>query len=175
MRISLIACINKVNALGKDNELLYHIKEDLANFKRLTLGNIIIMGKTTYESLPKKPLPNRTTIIISSDEDYNPQTSDGSDIVYVCDTIESALLTAETICDGKEVFVVGGASIYNQFINQGLVDTMFLTLVDDETEGDVLFPTINQEEWCTVFKLAAHVEENQPSYEFLILKKNKND
>ena len=175
MRISLIACINKVNALGKNNDLLYHIKEDLVNFKRLTLGNIIIMGKTTYESLPKKPLPNRTTIIISSDENYNPQVSDDADTVYVCDTIESALSTAETICEGKEVFVVGGASIYHQFINQRLVDTMFLTVVDDDAEGDVSFPSINQEDFRTVFKLTAHVEEGKPSYEFLILKKNKND
>lgn len=173
MEVSLIVCINKVNALGKDNKLLYHIKEDLANFKRLTLGNILIMGKNTYESLPKKPLSKRTTIIIADDKEYKPEVSEGEE-VFVCDSIESALSTAEVISEEKEVFVVGGASIYRQFIEQDLVDTMFITLVDDDMKGDVVFPNINESEWQTIFKVEAHHEENQPRYGYIILKKKKN-
>lgn len=141
MRIKLIACINQVNALGKDNNLLYHISSDLANFKRLTMGGVLIMGKNTYESLPKKPLPNRTTIIICDEADYNPQ-NDGDQSVFVADSIPSALSIVETL-DNENVFVVGGASIYTQFIDGGLVDEMYLTIVDDDTEGDVTFPEIN--------------------------------
>lgn len=145
MRIKLIACINHVNALGKDNSLLYHISSDLANFKRLTIGGVLIMGKNTYESLPKKPLPNRTTIIICNEENYNPQ-NNGDNAVFVADSIPSALSIAETL-DNENVFVVGGASIYTQFIESGLVDEMYLTIVDDETEGDVVFPEISSTQY----------------------------
>ena len=150
MKIKLIACINKVNALGKNNELLYHIPSDLANFKRLTINEVIIMGKNTYESLPKKPLPNRTTIIINDDMEYLPKV-EGEDSVFIADSIQSALSIAETL-DCESVWVVGGASIYSQFIAKKIVDEMFLTVVDDDTEGDVTFPLINEDEFILRYK-----------------------
>lgn len=168
MDISLIACINKANALGKDNKLLYHIKSDLSTFKTLTTHNIIIMGKNTYESLPKKPLPNRTTIIITNEKDYNPEVAEDS-TVFVCDSIESAIMTAETIINNDEkIFVVGGASIYRQFLEQKLVKRMFLTVVDDDAEGDVFFPEINHEEWETIVKMPP-INENGVVYNFMIM------
>lgn len=157
MKIKLIACINNVNALGKDNQLLYHLKSDLSNFKSLTMGGILIMGKNTYESIPQKPLPHRTTIIICNEEDYVPECKEGKE-VYVVDSIESALGVIETF-DNDNVWVVGGASIYKQFIEQDLVDTMVLTIVDDDTPGDVTFPTVDLNKYRLAYQSAPMSEE----------------
>ena len=70
MKFIIIACVNELNYIGKDNKLLYTIKEDLNHFKNLTNGNVVIMGRKTYESLPKKPLPNRINIILTRDKNY---------------------------------------------------------------------------------------------------------
>ncbi len=173
MKINLIACINQVNALGKNNVLLYHISSDLANFKRLTLGKVIIMGKNTYESLPKKPLPNRTTIIICNEEDYTPS-AETNDDVFIVDSIEAALNTAETL-NVEEVFVVGGASIYKQFMEQDLVDKMFITLVNDETEGDVEFPQIDSTKWVIRYLSDAMkaASKGKLTYNFIIYERIK--
>ena len=173
MEINLIACINKVNALGKDNELLYHISSDLKNFKSLTMNGIIIMGKNTYESLPKKPLPNRTTIIICNEENYTPFVEENKS-VFVADSIPTALGIAETL-PNKNVWVIGGASIYRQFIEQGLVDKLYLTVVDDDTQGDVHFPTFGDIDYRLLFKTPTIKETERGrllSYQFHIYEKN---
>ena len=151
MRIKLIACINNVHALGKDNELLYHIPSDLANFKRLTMNEVVVMGRNTYESLPKKPLPNRTSIVISSDVEYQPSVSNDSDSVFVADSIESAISIAETL-DCNTIWVIGGASIYEQFVAKKMADEIYLTVVDDELEGDVVFPYIDENQFTLRYK-----------------------
>lgn len=174
MRIKLIACINKVNALGKNNELLYHIKSDLANFKRLTLNEVIIMGRNTYESLPKKPLPNRTSIIISHNMEYQP-TVGNSDSVFVADSIESAISIAETL-DCESIWVIGGASIYEQFIARKLVDEIYLTVVDDELEGDVFFPYIDENQFTLRYKSNPIIEgdeDSSVSHSFQIYERKK--
>ena len=114
MKFRIIACINKNFALGKDGNLLYHIKGDLANFKRMTTNNVIIMGRKTFESLPNsQPLPNRINIVITSNNDWK---IDGEyDNLFVVDSIEMAIGFCEAYYSDKECFVIGGESIYTEF------------------------------------------------------------
>lgn len=165
MKINIIACINSVDAIGKDNKLLYRIPSDLLNFKLLTDGRVIIMGRNTYESLPKKPLKNRIHIIISSDADYTPTCREG-ETVYVVNSIDAAIQTAETF-GIEEVFVIGGASVYRQFMEQDNVDKLFITLVEDEEEGDVHFPAIEDSKWQlrSITDAMTHLIEDEETHQ----------
>ncbi len=131
----MIAAAAENNALGKDNELVWHLPNDFKRFKNLTSGHHIIMGRKTFESFPK-PLPNRTHIVISRNEDYNPEGC------IVVDSIEKAL----EICPKDQVsFIIGGGEIYKlglEFSNK-----IELTLVHHSFEADAFFPEINLEEW----------------------------
>src|SRR5665647_865800 len=105
--ISIIVAVSEDWGIGKDNELLWHIAEDLKRFKKLTLGNAVIMGKKTWESLPKRPLPGRKNIVLTDDPE---EVIEGSITAY---SIDDALSKCET---GEEIFIIGGGSIYSQFM-----------------------------------------------------------
>jgi len=136
MTISIIAAIAENNVIGKDNDLIWHISEDLKRFKKLTSGHAIIMGRRTYESLPFKPLPKRKNIIISSQKDLK---FEGAIVV---NSIEEAMKE----CDGEdEVFICGGATIYKHFID--IADKMYLTRIHHEFEGDTFFPVYSEDDW----------------------------
>lgn len=169
----IIACINQKMALGKDGNLLYTIKNDLANFARQTRNNVVIMGRKTYESLPNgEPLKDRVNIIITNNEEFS--VNKDYENVYIVNSIEGAVELCEAFFDNKELFVIGGESIYRQFMDSGLVDEMRLTVVKDETEGDVVFPQYNEDEWYTYYKSMAQVstfEGVDKSFYFHILKK----
>lgn len=137
--ISIIAAIGKNRELGRDNDLIWHIKEDLKNFKNLTMGKYIVMGKNTYESLPKH-LEGRKYIVLSSS----------------LSEIENGLLfndfnkLLEFIKDvDEEVMIIGGASIYKLFLP--FADKLYLTEIDSEEKADVYFPDFNKEDYeCNV-------------------------
>ena len=125
----MVVAIAKNNAIGKDNQLLWHLPKDLKHFKEITSGHTIIMGRKTYESVGK-PLPNRRNIIITRQN----ITIEGCEVV---NSIEDAL----KLCAGEdEVFIVGGAEIYKQAM--ALTDRIYLTIVHHEFEGDTYFPEI---------------------------------
>lgn len=137
--ISIIAAIGKNRELGRGNDLIWHIKEDLKNFKNLTMGKYIVMGKNTYESLPKH-LEERKYIVLSSS----------------LSEIENGLLfndfnkLLEFIKDvDEEVMIIGGASIYKLFLP--FADKLYLTEIDSEEKADVYFPDFNKEDYeCNV-------------------------
>lgn len=137
--ISIIAAIGKNRELGRGNDLIWHIKEDLKNFKNLTMGKYIVMGKNTYESLPKH-LEGRKYIVLSSS----------------LSEIENGLLfndfnkLLEFIKDvDEEVMIIGGASIYKLFLS--FADKLYLTEIDSEEKADVYFPDFNKEDYeCNV-------------------------
>lgn len=137
--ISIIAAIGKNRELGRDNDLIWHIKEDLKNFKNLTMDKYIVMGKNTYESLPKH-LEGRKYIVLSSS----------------LSEIENGLLfndfnkLLEFIKDvDEEVMIIGGASIYKLFLP--FADKLYLTEIDSEEKADVYFPDFNKEDYeCNV-------------------------
>lgn len=172
----VIACINTERALGKEGKLLYHIGNDLSNFKSMTTGNVVIMGRTTFESLPGgKPLNDRINIIITGNDEYSVEPADN---VYIVHSVEDAVSMCKTLFPDKEHFVIGGAQIYAQFIESNLVDEMRLTIVKDNTEGDVYFPEYSEDEWYTYYKSMAQVSSWQGvdrAFYYTILKRRKVD
>ena len=139
--ISIIVAVSDDWGIGKDNELLWNISEDMKRFKRLTTGNTVIMGKKTWESLPRRPLPGRTNIVLTDDPK---EIIDGSITAY---SIEDALNKCEK---GKEIFVIGGGSVYRQFMQ--VADRLYITHVHKKAPADVYFPEIDLNIWEVVEK-----------------------
>ena len=170
----IIACINKKNAIGKEGSLLYNIKNDMTNFARQTKFNVVIMGRSTFESLPNKvPLIDRVNIVITSDDDYSIEEYPNSD-VYIAHSIQDAVDLCSTLFYDKEWFVIGGGSIYKQFLDEGLVDEMRLTIVNDDSEGDTHFPEFDRDGWRTYYKSMAQTSTYggvDNSFYFEVLKK----
>jgi dihydrofolate reductase len=133
--IIMIAAVAENNALGKNNDLLWHLPNDFKRFKEITSGHHIIMGRKTFESFPK-PLPNRTHIIISRQKDFHPEGC------IVVENLEKAI----ALCPKNEdSFIIGGGEIYSQSIH--FVDQLDITRVHYSFEADVYFPKIDPEIW----------------------------
>lgn len=129
MRIHIIAAVAKNRAIGYQNKLLYWLPNDLKHFKALTTGHTIIMGRHTFESLPKGALPNRRNVVLSRSQASFPG----------CDTYASLDEALRHCAPDEEVYIIGGASIYEQAI--GKADRLCLTEVDDTpTQADAYFP-----------------------------------
>lgn len=128
--ISLIACIGQNNELGKGNELCFHIKEDMEFFKKMTSGNAVLMGRKTYESIGS-PLKNRINYVLTS----NPDKLEGD--VLACTNLDSFLKNHK-----KDVFVIGGASVYAQSLPYA--DVIYLTEVKDTAQADAFFPDFDK-------------------------------
>jgi len=140
--ITIIAAVANNGVIGKDNDLPWHISEDLKRFKRLTLNNTVLMGRKTFESILDrlgKPLPKRTNIIITRQADY--QVPEGC---FVYSNIDEALAKHAQ----ENIFIIGGASIYKQTID--LVDRLETTHVDQDYLGDTFFPKIDSEKWTQI-------------------------
>jgi dihydrofolate reductase len=150
--VSIIAAIGEGRALGKNNELLWRIPDDLKRFKALTTGHPIIMGRKTFESLGK-PLPGRTNIVVmyASENTVNDPRYNFENVV-IANSLEEAIEKAKTLDD--EIFIVGGAQIYTQALS--LADRLYLTLIDDKKEADVYFPPYE-----TVFTKKIKEEERE--------------
>jgi len=132
MKVSLICALGNNNAIGRGNELLWRISDDLKRFKRITTGHSIIMGRKTYDSIGR-PLPNRTNIILTRDKAFK---ADGCMIVH---TLDTALNIATSSDGADELFIIGGGEIYKQSID--MADRLYLTLVDDApADADTFFP-----------------------------------
>lgn len=139
--ISLIVAISNNNAIGKDNKLLFHIKEDLAFFKQTTLNKTMIMGRKTFESLPGI-LPLRKHIVITRDTEYNINHEQVEVRHNLIDTLK------EYKNSNKELVVIGGGEIYKQALESNLVDILYITKVNELVEGaDTYFPEISEEKY----------------------------
>lgn len=137
MKISIIAAVAKNRAIGKGGDLIWHISNDLKHFKEITTGGCVLMGYNTYASLPgKKALPKRRNIILSSRIATAPEGFE------VASSIPQAL---ELLKDIPEVFVIGGGTIYEQFLP--IADKLYLTRIDKRFEADTFFPIVNFDEW----------------------------
>ena len=160
--ISVIAAIGeRTRALGKDNDLLFKISEDLKRFKMLTTGHPIIMGRKTWESLPRRPLPGRTNIVVTKQEGY------GAEGALMVSSIEEALSKAKESSGSEEIFVIGGGEIYNAALPH--TSRLYLTLVADDSEGDVYFPSYD--EFSKIIEKSEPKEENGLSYTYVTLER----
>ena len=137
--VSIIVAISGNGGIGFENKLLYWLPNDLKRFKALTTGHTIIMGRKTFESLPKGALPNRRNVVLSRQEGLQIENAE------VYPTLEEAL----SQCKDEDCFIIGGASVYAQALP--LADRLFITEVDDTTkEADTFFPEIDKETWKVV-------------------------
>ena len=173
-KFKIIACVNKKNVIGKNGKLIYTIGNDLANFASMTKFNgVLVMGRKTFESLPNgEPLKDRVNIILTGNEDYGVDPK--YDNVYIAHSVGDVVELCEAFFYDKELFVIGGQSIYSQFMDLGLVDEMRLTIVNDEEDGDVTFPEFDENEWYTYYKSMAQTssfEGVERSFYFKILKR----
>ena len=160
MKTSIIVAVAENNVIGKDNALLWHISDDLKNFKKITENHSVIMGKKTYFSLPFRPLKNRRNIVISG---TLPEI-DGAEVVK---TIEEAF----ELCKAEnEVFVIGGGAIYRQTID--FADKIYLTNVYANFDGDTFFPEIDEKNWEIAEQSEIFTDEKTGlRYNFVVLEK----
>lgn len=133
--ITLIAAVAENNALGKDNQLLWHLPNDFKRFKNITSDHYIIMGRKTFESFPK-PLPNRIHVIITRQKNYVQENC------IIVDSLQNAI----AVCPSdEEVFIIGGGEIYTQSIE--IADKLDITRVHHTFDADTFFPEIDTEKW----------------------------
>lgn len=162
--ITIIAAIAANNALGKDNDLIWHLPADLKRFKKVTSGHHILMGRKTYESIGK-PLPNRTTVIITRNKDYKAAGC------IVVDSIEKAIAVAQ---EDAQVFIIGGAQIYQQAMSSNLVDQLDITQVHHAFEADVYFPEIDTTDWIQLSNEDFKADDkNKYDFSFVSYKKKR--
>jgi dihydrofolate reductase len=162
--ISIIVAVSEDWGIGKDNELLWHISEDLKRFKKLTFGNTVIMGKKTWESLPRRPLPGRKNIVLT---DVPMECFDCSVTAY---SIEDALGKCEK---GEEIFVIGGGSVYQQFM--AVADRLYITHVHRKAPADIYFPEIDPDIWKVIEKEEFIATQSDGiSYTYVIYERRNN-
>lgn len=161
--ISIIVAISEDCGIGKNNDLLWNIPEDLRRFKRLTLGKTVIMGRKTWESLPRKPLQGRKNVVIT---DVPGETIVNAITAY---SIGDAL----SKCEGdEEIFIIGGGSIYRQFMP--LADRLYITHVHKSVPADIYFPEIDMDTWEIVEKDDSGSNKNGAiPYTYIIYEKKK--
>lgn len=152
--ITLIAAISENNALGKDNQLLWHLPDDFKRFKEVTSGHHVIMGRKTFESLGKKALPKRTNIIITRQQSYD------ASCIVLADSLKKALRIAQT---DENPFILGGGMIYKEAIK--IADRLDITLVHQELEADTFFPEIDPKIWKEVSR-TYHPSDEKHKYAF---------
>jgi dihydrofolate reductase len=158
-KISLICAIAENRAIGKNNDLLWHIKEDFKFFKEKTSGHVIVMGQKTYESIGK-PLPNRTTIVLSNDLTVNIEG------VIMARTFDEVFAKAREI-EKEEIFICGGGSVYAQTI--GMADKLYLTVVEGNFEADVFFP-----EYAEFKKVVSERKSGDENFKYTFLELERN-
>ena len=154
--INLVVAVSENNVIGDKGKLPWHIPEDMRRFKDLTVGNIVVMGRKTYESLPDKyrPLPNRINIVITRNENYSEKN------IIIANSLESALEKAKKL--NKEIFIIGGAQIFEQGVKYA--DKLYLTIVKGNFEGDAFFP-----DYSEFKKIVAKRESRNEKYEYTFL------
>jgi len=150
-KICIISAIDRKRGIGKDNKLLYRLPKDLEHFKKITLNHPIIMGQKTFESIGR-PLPKRTNIILSRKSDLQIPGC------IVCNNLDEAIKVASQK-DDNEIFIIGGASIYDQAII--IADRLYLTIIDAEKEADAFFP-----DYSNFKKIIFQSDENSDGYNY---------
>jgi dihydrofolate reductase len=167
MKLAIIVAAAKNGVIGRDNQLPWHLPQDLKYFKSVTLGKPVIMGRKTYESIGR-PLPGRTNIIVTRDAQWT-----AAEGVVVTRSIDAALVEAKKALELSaglvdEAMIIGGAEIYRATLD--VVDTVYLTRVNRDFDGDARFPVLNESQWHLASIVAGDSSAEVP-HDFLIYKK----
>jgi dihydrofolate reductase len=162
--ISIIVAIAENFAIGRNNELLFHLPDDLKRFKKITMGYPLIMGRNTLLSLPKWPLPGRRNIVL---------TDRPGDVFPGCEIVHSTETVLELVKNEKEAFVIGGGSVYRQFFP--LAGKLYLTLVHHGFEADTWFPEIDFSAWKELNREDHFDETNKFHFSYLNLERKKSN
>jgi dihydrofolate reductase len=165
MIISLIAALSKNRVIGKDNDLPWHLPDDMKYFMQTTKLHHVVMGRKNYQSIPEKfrPLPNRTNIVVTRQQNFNAPNC------VVVNSIEAALEIANANSE-QEVFIIGGAEIYNQGLASA--NKLYLTEIDAEINGDTYFPTFNKSDWREVSRIHHPIDDRHKyAFDFVVYEK----
>ncbi len=165
MKCSLIVAMGKHREIGKNNNLLWHLPRDMKFFKETTTGNTVVMGRKSWESIPKKfrPLPHRRNIVITRNPEYK---ADGATVI----TDFNAL--SQYVSEDEKCFITGGAQIYLLALEKGIVDEMYITQVEATFEADTYFPFVNWENWKEE-EILKHEKDDKNQFSFTIFKYNR--
>lgn len=162
MIISIIVAIGNNRVVGINNALPWNLPADMEHFRKVTMGKPVIMGQKTFESIGK-PLSNRTNIVLTRDNNFQPQ---GCIITH---SIDEALNAANEF---EEVIIIGGVSIYAQFLP--LADRMYLTLIHEDFAGDAYFPEFDYNDWNELERIDHEPDNNNPyKYSFIVLERKR--
>lgn len=167
MRISMIAAVSANGVIGKDNDLAWHLPDDMKYFKQTTAGHHVLLGRKNWESIPLKwrPLPNRPNIVITRNDQYK---ADGG---TVTDSLENALHIARS-ANEEEAFIIGGGEIYRLGIP--LSDRMYITEIAADVEGDTYFPDWDKSQWKEISRQHHAVDEKHAfAFDFVVYDKKK--
>lgn len=160
MKLTIIVAFAKKQVIGKDNQLIWHLPNDLKRFKSLTTGNPVVMGRKTFESIGK-PLPNRENIVLTHDKKWQ------HDHTKVFHSKEVVLKYLENY---EKAFIIGGAEIYKLFLDNA--DFLEITYVNADIDGDAFFPLINYEKWDLISEFNHNKDEKHPfSYKFVTFRR----
>lgn len=159
MTLSILVAHDQNRIIGKDNQLPWHLPNDLKHVKKLSTGNTLVMGRNTYESIGR-PLPNRRNVVLTRNTAYHPE---GVDVIHDFDEIYDL---------PGHVFIFGGQSLFEEFIDK--VDDMYITVIEDKYQGDTFFPPYTFEDWEVESAVKGELDEkNTIPHTFLHLVRKK--
>jgi len=168
VRVGMIVAMAENRVIGRNNQLPWYLPNDLKYFKAVTMGKPIIMGRKTYESIGK-PLPGRTNIVVTTQQDF---VAEGVSVAY---SVEQALTLAQSVAtiDGAdEVMIIGGAQLYSEMLDR--VERLYLTQVHADVEGDAWFPALDLSRWKVLTKESFAAEGPNPyGYSFIVYGRDK--
>ncbi len=164
MIISLIAAMGRNRVIGNKGKLPWHMPADLEYYKSKIKGKTVVMGRKTFDSMGNKPLPNRTNIIITRDQNYKVEDA------LVVHSAEEAIKEAEKINPNQELMVIGGSEIYKEFLPRA--NRIYLTIIEGEFKGDAFFPEYDITEWKEVsYEEHERDKDNPYDYRFVVLER----
>ena len=159
MKIKLIVAVSENNVIGVENDLPWHLPDDMDFFKKKTLNSSVIMGKNNFLSIPEKfrPLIKRTNIILTRNKSFY------AEGCIVTDSLESAIELAKN--EKKDIFIIGGGLVYKYALEKELVDIIYLTRVHAQIKGDTFFPKLDMKNWEIIDK-KMHLKDDKHKYDF---------
>lgn len=162
MQVSLIVAMDANRGIGKNNDLMWHLPADMNFFKETTKGQIVVMGRKNYDSIPEKyrPLPNRLNVILTRNKDFKAEN---------CLVFNSLNDCLDHFKDEKvrKVFIIGGGEIYKMALDSGCLNEMYITYVDGVFDADTFFPQFNESEWTSQILTEQSIDEKH-EYSFVV-------